>query len=212
MNLSKFLLKPAVVLCVLAGFLSSPKLISHFAPQSATRNGLKGRQMPSTINSAPIDETVSAKQNSPGLPVRLKIPKINLNAEIEYVGLTPQGEVGVPIIAANAAWYNGSPLPGQKGNAVIDGHSGWEKDIPAVFDDLHKLQMGDKLYVEDEDGATTIFVIRELRTYSQNDIAQDVFNSNDDKAHLNLITCQGQWDQTQKSYANRFVIFADKEV
>ena len=38
-----------------------------------------------------------------------------------------------------------------------------------------------------------------------------VFISNDEKLHLNLITCEGIWSKAQQSYSKRLVVFADRE-
>ncbi len=152
------------------------------------------------------------RQEGSGLPIRLKIPKINVNAAVEYVGLTSDGAMDVPKSPADAAWFSLGPRPGENGSAVIAGHYGWKNGIPAVFDNLHKLQKGNKLYVEDEKGATITFVVREVRTYDQNEDASGVFSSSDGESHLNLITCEGVWNKTQKSYSNRLVVFTDKEM
>ena len=147
---------------------------------------------------------------SSGLPIRLRIPKIDVDAALQYVGLTANGEMDVPKDPSNAAWLDTGPRPGEKGTAVIDGHFGWKNDIPAVFDDLTKLQNGDEVYVNDENGATTTFVVREIRVYGANEVASEVFVSSDGKAHLNLITCEGVWNADQKSYSGRLVVFTDK--
>jgi LPXTG-site transpeptidase (sortase) family protein len=168
---------------------------------------IQGNATLHTANTAAFHKQV---QVSAGLPVHLKIPKINIDAALDYVGITPQGALGVPGTPTNAAWYDQGPRPGEKGDAVIDGHSGWKNNIPAVFDNLHKLQKGDTLYVEDEKGVTTTFVVREVRTYGQNQDDSNVFVTSDKQAHLNLITCEGTWNEVQKSYSNRLVVFADK--
>ena len=146
------------------------------------------------------------------LPIRLKIPGINVNAVVEYVGLTPDGLMDVPKGPDGVAWFKLGPRPGENGSAVIAGHYGWKNKIPAVFDNLHKLQKGDKLYIEDAFGAITTFVVRESRSYEPNADATDVFTSNDGKSHLNLVTCEGVWNKTQQSYSKRRVIFTDKEI
>lgn len=85
-------------------------------------------------------------------------------------------------------------------------------DLPAaVFDNLSALRTGDKIYVESEGGTTTVFVVREIRTYDPRADAKEVFDSSDGKAHLNLVTCEGVWDAVSKSYADRLVVFADRE-
>ncbi len=145
-----------------------------------------------------------------GLPVHLSIPKISVDTAVDRVGLTQQGDLGVPQGPTNVGWFSLGPRPGEKGSAVIDGHFGYKDHIPAVFDNLHKLQVGDIVSVADEKGISTSFVVRELRIYGQDAIVHEVFNSNDGKSHLNLITCNGTWSNTQKSYANRLVVFTDK--
>lgn len=147
-----------------------------------------------------------------GLPERLKIPKINVDAPVEQVGITPEGDMDVPKDPNNAGWYERGPRPGEKGSSVIAAHYGWRGGEAAAFDNLGKLQKGDKVYVEDETGATVTFVVREIRSYDPNADASDVFGASDDKAHLNLITCQGAWDKTQESYSDRLVVFTDKKL
>jgi len=148
-------------------------------------------------------------QTNPKLPVRLEIPKINVNAPVEQVGLAPQGTMAVPKGPTDVAWFDLGPRPGESGSAVIAGHEGWKDGVAAVFDNLRQLQKGDQIYITDEENTTTTFVVREIRTYDQNGDASDIFNSNDGKAHLNLITCDGAWNTAQKSYSNRLVVFAD---
>lgn len=146
---------------------------------------------------------------SPGVPVRLTIPAINVNAAIEEVGVTQSGDMEVPSNTVDVGWFKLGYRPGEKGSAVIAGHFDGKNGEPAVFTDLYKLKEGDKLYIEDDTGATTSFVVRESRTYKPG-YAEEIFSVND-RAHLNLITCDGVWDGVKKSYSKRLVVFADKE-
>lgn len=146
-----------------------------------------------------------------GAPVRLKIPGIMVDDAVEQVGVTTEGAMGVPKGPTGVAWFSLGPRPGEVGTAVISGHYGWKNGIPAVFDNLYKLHTGDKLYIEDEKGVVTTFVVRELRRFGENADASEVFTSHDGKAHLNLVTCEGVWNKFSKSYSKRLVVFADKE-
>lgn len=147
----------------------------------------------------------------PGLPLRLKIPKLSVDAAIDYVGLTPEGDLDVPRGYDSGGWYKDGPHPGEPGSAVIDGHFGRADGKAAIFDDLHTLQKGDKINVTDVKGATTTFTVTGLRTYNPGEDATAVFRSDDGVARLNLITCQGGWDNSQNSYAARLVVFSEKE-
>jgi LPXTG-site transpeptidase (sortase) family protein len=146
-----------------------------------------------------------------GIPVRLKIPKINIDAPIESVGLTLLGAVDVPKGPSDAAWFNLGARPGEVGSSILDGHSGWKNNIPAVFDSLYKLKKGDKIYTVDDKGVTVAFVVREVKSYAPNVNAPEVFNLDDKKAHLNLITCFGTWNAVKKSHSERLVVFTDRE-
>lgn len=152
-------------------------------------------------------------QNPIGNPIRLKIPRINIDAPIGPVGIMQDGAMEAPVGPRNVGWFRFGPRPGDVGSAVLAGHFGrWKTGEGSVFDNLGKLIKGDKIYIEDENGMVATFIVRELRTYDPNADASGVFASGDGKAHLNLITCEGIWDGIKKTYSNRLVVFADKEI
>ncbi len=146
------------------------------------------------------------QKGNEGFPVRLKIPKINVNADIEYVGLTSEGTMGVPSNVVDVGWFKFGPRPGEKGSAVIAGHFNGVRGEVGVFSDLYKLKEGDKLYIEDSNGTSIAFVVRESRTYDPGYV-DEVFTRNDN-SYLNLVTCDGMWDGIKKSYSKRLVVFA----
>jgi len=146
-----------------------------------------------------------------GLPARIRIPTINVNAPVQRLGLTPQGAMEAPKGPTDVAWFNLGPRPGEQGSAVIAGHYGpWKNGQGSVFDNLNTLAKGDRVYIEDGNGTTTAFVVVNIRTYDKSQDPSDVFGSSDGRAHLNLVTCEGIWNAAQKTYSNRLVIFTDK--
>jgi LPXTG-site transpeptidase (sortase) family protein len=163
----------------------------------------------SSVSKKTVTSSESANLSS-GLPVRLKIPKINVDTFLESVGLTSEGAIGTPKIQEDAAWFNPGPRPGEIGTAIITGHYGyWLNGKGSVFDNLYRLREGDLLYVEDDKGQTSSFVIRKIQRYDASANATEVLTSSDGKSHLNLITCEGTWNNLSKSYSQRLVIFAD---
>ncbi len=157
------------------------------------------------------ETAVANQQRVIGLPLLIQIPVIHVETLIESVGAS-SGSMDVPILPEETAWYMLGPRPGEAGTAVIDGHVNWINNAPAVFGDLHKLKSGDKVMVQDDQGLTTSFVVRESRTFSPNADASEVFGSSDGQAHLNLITCSGVWDKATDRYSERLVVFTDKEI
>lgn len=146
-----------------------------------------------------------------GVPVRITIKSIAVDAPIEKVELTSDGSMDVPKRPMDTGWYALGKRPGETGSAVIAGHFDWLYDAPAVFKDLDKVKPGDTIVVEDDAGATITFIVREHRTYEAAADATDVFSSTDGKAHLNLVTCGGVWDKRLKQYSKRLVVFADRQ-
>lgn len=144
-----------------------------------------------------------------GLPVRLKIPVIGVDSAIEDALITPDGRMDVPVGSVNVAWFSLGPHPGQVGSAVIGGHFGINNGIPFVFYNLDKLKGGDKVYIVNDKGDTLAFVVRSIKSFDRNADATTVFTSQDGLAHLNLITCEGTWNQINGSYPSRLVIFTD---
>lgn len=155
--------------------------------------------------------TAFAEDSRIGIPARVRIPSINIDAAIEQVGLTSDGVMDAPRGPANAGWFNLGAHPGEKGSAVLDGHFGWKDKVPAVFDNLFKLDRGEKIYIEDKNGTVVTFVVRGSKRYNPKADASDVFSSSDGGAHLNLITCEGVWNKVSESRPDRLVVFADKE-
>lgn len=160
---------------------------------------------------APVVATTPViAQTTYSTPVRLVIPKINIDTSIVEMGLTASGNMEAPLTNQDAGWYKDGPFPGNWGSAVIDGHRGLTNE-KAVFTQLEQLEKGDTISVIDDRGQIALFIIRELRTYTKDTPAPEVFASTGG-AHLNLITCNGDWESAQRTYSQRLVVFADKKL
>jgi sortase A len=197
---SKILLKRILFIVIFTGFVFFVAISYYFISKSSDQ--LDKNESASLVKSIAIY----------GLPVHLRIPKINFDGFVEHGGLTSDGAMNVPKILDDIAWFELGPRPGEIGSAVIVGHYGQKDGVLGAFNDLYKLRIGDKVYVEDDKGATVSFVVREIQRYDGAADASTIFGSNDEKAHLNLITCEGVWDKNSESYSGRLVVFTDKEI
>ena len=150
-------------------------------------------------------QVVKTELSSP--PVQLIIPTINVNTRIQPLGITPKNEMEVPENIIDVGWFKFGPIPGETGSAVIAGHFNGKNNEIGVFANLNKLKKGDQLFVTNEIGISTTFIVQSSRLYDPG-YAENVFNSND-KAHLNLITCDGTWDKIKKSFSKRLVVLTD---
>lgn len=155
------------------------------------------------------DTAIEYKQESISLPIQIIIPSIKVDATIEQVGQTPDGSMDVPILSSNVGWYKFGPRPKDLGSSVIDGHVVDPNGERGVFYNLRDLKKGDEIIILDNRKTRVIFSVRELRIYDKKSDTRNVFYSDDGKAHLNLITCEGFWDETVSGYTQRLVVFTD---
>ena len=143
------------------------------------------------------------------LPQRLIIEKLAINTALEYVGLEGAGAMGVPQDFDNVAWYQDGPKPGEVGNAVIAGHLDRVTGDPAVFYYLSSLQIGDQIFSVAQDGKVYTFIVKDKKIYPYNQVPlEEVFGEYSGK-RLNLITCQGIFNQRTQNYSNRIVIYTE---
>ena len=195
--------------------------ISDLPVQVQDENGLPaGIKIPENVRPSMVNSGTNSSSGSNvsipeqpqyGLPVRIKIPMIGVDAPVEYVGITETGEMGIPKGPAEVGWYELGTRPGEEGSAVVAGHYGtWRSGEGSVFDNLSKLRPDDKVYLEDNKGNTVAFIVRESRDFDPTADTTSIFTSNDGKAHLNLITCEGAWNKASQSFSQRRVVFTDK--
>jgi sortase A len=143
----------------------------------------------------------------PGIPVRVSIPSINVDAEIESVGNDEKGRMDVPEKDENTAWYNPGFRPGMNGNAVLAGHFDKKDGSPAVFWDLEKLGEGDEIIVTDDKGKEWKFAVTKSQKHANKDFPLATVFGNADAPMLNLITCDGEWS-AENGYADRYVVYS----
>lgn len=140
-------------------------------------------------------------------PARLKIPSLDIDANVQYVGVNGKGEMGIPSNFKDVAWYRYGTIPGQLGSAVIAGHVDNGLGLPAVFWDLKDLKAGDDVYIVAEDGSRLHFLVSDVATYPYTDSPAERIFAESDKARLNLITCSGKWLPGKRTYSERLVIY-----
>jgi len=199
-SLQKLFISIAVILiAVCATFIALYTLMPRYKTLSQETVKVP---LPHVVHDAPAPVVVST-------PVNLTIGKINVLATINAVGLNSAGDMDIDENPTQLAWYKLGPKPGEEGSAVIAGHYGWKDGVPSVFNDLNKLDKGDSVTTTGDDGMVKTFVVNRTALYTPHQDATDVFKSDDGKAHLNLVTCQGSWNNSARTYSERLVVFTD---
>ncbi|MBW3112081.1 class F sortase [Bacillus sp. MCCB 382] len=81
--------------------------------------------------------------------------------------------------------------------------------IHSVFFELKKLEPGDQVVLQDEQGKTFTFEVREKVAYEKDDAPLRKIFGPSDKRMLNLITCTGYFDHDIHNYVERLVIYTE---
>jgi sortase (surface protein transpeptidase) len=162
----------------------------------------------STVAATPTSSLVQPK-SAVANPSRLIIPAIGVDALVEALGMLPDGDMATPTQHPweDVGWYYSGPHPGERGSAVIDGHLDRPGRYPAVFWRLRDMHIGDDVQVLNMDGKKLHFHVTRIALYTpQSAPIQDIFG-NRGGTYLNLITCAGDWIQSQHQTTLRMVVF-----
>jgi LPXTG-site transpeptidase (sortase) family protein len=145
------------------------------------------------------------------LPASVSIPAIDVRSELITLGLNADGTLAVPEPGPDydkAAWFDGSPRPGDVGPAVIEGHVDSAANGPSVFYRLGELAVGDRIDVTRADATVVTFVVDEVRVVPKDDFPTLEVYGNTGGPELRLITCGGPFDSAAGSYQDNVVVFA----
>jgi len=139
-------------------------------------------------------------------PVHLKIPSIGVDTDLTTMGLAPDGSLQMPVRYDIAAWYFGSPTPGQLGPAIIAGHVDNYKGI-GVFFYLKELQVGASIEVDRADGSTATFKVTQMSEYPRDSFPTQAVYGNINYAGIRLITCGGTFSYQNYEYSDNIVAY-----
>jgi sortase (surface protein transpeptidase) len=148
-------------------------------------------------------------KGTPSYPAYLTIPSLGVQAKVEHVGVDKQNNMAIPNDPNNAAWFKPGTIPGNVGNAVMDGHLDWYGIPQAIFYHLDTLKPGARVYVRDDKGVDRAFVVTSqlLCIYNKCPLL-DVYGKTN-LTRLNLITCAGVFNRAQQNYDKRLVVYSE---
>lgn len=181
-----------------AGAAFSASVLDRESPQVPAVSSEESASKPITVRASDVHEA--------GLPVTLRISSLKVDASIEGVGLTSDGAMGTPSDWWVVSWFRHGPRPGDTGSAVIAGHYDADEG-PAVFVYLGRLKEGDEVEVTDDAGVTRVFAVERTEAYDEDAVPMEEIFAQSDDMRLNLVTCDGVWDEATQAYSKRLVVF-----
>ncbi len=159
------------------------------------------------IQDSVINTDSTKTSTTPEYPAYISIPKLEIDTEIQKVGISKKGNMAAPNNFTDVGWYKYGVIPGNSGSAIIAGHVNNGIALPAVFSRLEELQEGDDIYIKREDGQLLHFSVTKTDVFNFDSRLSEVFTGNDQKL-IKLITCTGTWIQDYKTHDKRLVVTA----
>jgi len=201
----------AVLGCVAFGCVAFGwAVLAGCGPENASRSivpppGIVATRSPPIVT-APSRQVTTAPQ--PVVPraavTSLEIPRVGVSARLVPLRLT-RGALGGPEQPHDAGWYAESPLPGDRGAAILVGHVD-SRSGPAAFYRLAHLRPGDLVIVRRTDGRVR-FRVEDIARYPRTRVPlQAVYGPTPDRA-LRLITCDGPYRRST-GYRDNVVVYA----
>ena len=144
-----------------------------------------------------------------GIPVRLSIPAIGINAPVEPVGVDDRGDMAIPEQVQQIGWYRFGAAPGAtSGSIVMSGHVDSAQQGLGAFSRLGDLRAGDRVGVTDAAGHQLTYRVVSREMFDKSSVPlQDLF-SRLGSPRLTLITCGGSFDRAALSYRDNVVVTA----
>lgn len=141
-------------------------------------------------------------------PKKIVITSLGIDACIQRVGVDQNQAIAVPTNVHAAGWYVNSPVPGEKGVSIIDGHvQGRYSD--AIFGKIKGLAVKENIKVIFGDDSERNFEVVSVDNYSVEETnTQQYVQLEDVERQLTLITCAGRYDAKSEGYDRRVVVRA----
>ncbi|MGW3866650.1 class F sortase [Streptomyces sp. NPDC005047] len=142
-------------------------------------------------------------------PIGLSLPRLDVAATVDPVGVDENSEVQIPVDPKRVGWYRFSPAPGAaEGSSVIVGHVDSDGRGLGVLVALNDVRKGDRVTVGRADGSTVEYRITSRRTVGKQDLAASGVFLRDGPAVLTMITCAGPYLPDKGGYQNNLLVTA----
>lgn len=198
-------------------------------PRPAARSGHDAPTMPGTVTGthaaqAPAQGSATDDQDRSGTvdvpwtagvwqpppaglePIGIWIPRIDVAAPMQRLGLNEDRTLEVPSAWDVAGWYEGRARPGEPGPAVVAGHVD-SRSGPAVFHRLGELRAGDLVHAVFEGGLVETFVVAGTERHAKGAFPTQRVYGPTDEPTIRLITCAGPFDRQAGSYEENLIVY-----
>ncbi len=141
-------------------------------------------------------------------PTRISIPALGVDSAIDPVGVEPNGEMEIPEDIRRIGWFKPGMIPGRNGTAVLSGHVDSRTQGRGAFYRLRELGVDDTVTITHDDGEQRTWRVVARTSYGKDALpVEDIFVRSGEP-RLALITCDGSFDASTRSYLDNVVVYA----
>lgn len=157
--------------------------------------------------SASLD-SLRAQSAEATVPVRLRVPSVDLDAPLDQVGVRDDGLMEIPDDGDRAGWYRYGPTPGDdEGSAVLAGHVDTQEGLGAMAA-LMEVPLDAEVEVEMDDGTVLRYRVIGRETIEKDELPVEELFDRSGPGRLTLVTCGGPWRYEASSYRDNVVVVA----
>ncbi|NJP99330.1 class F sortase [Streptomyces zingiberis] len=175
------------------------------APDGAVPPGGERSASPGPGSTPPSEDPVP---DAP--PVRVRIGRLGVDAEIRPVGVARDGTVAVPGDARAAGWYRDGAAPGATaGSALLIGHVDERSGRLGPLAALHSVRPGDRVTVHRDGGPPVHYAVAAREVVERGRLPGELFRRTGSPV-LTMITCTLPYDRGDGGYRNNLVVTATR--
>ena len=190
-----------------AALASSQTQASETEPDPETEQG-----------QAPVDAQTPAPEPEPeppvlrvtAPPVRMRIPALSVDADVEATGFDDTETMMIVPSADILSWLQEGPIPGNAGNAILGGHNRW-KGATGQLLYLDELQIGDEMEIDYADGTGLSFRLESVFVYPLATADADTIMDLEGEARVTVITCKDPYNPATGTSDNRIIAIFKEE-
>ena len=145
----------------------------------------------------------------PFRPVRVSVPRLEMDALVVPVGMDELRSVEVPINIGIVGWYELGVSPHQEiGSVALVGHRDGSGGADGVFLRIGELQKGDLVSLTNRDGSENTYEVTKVELMSKEQFPSEAprLFAESGPARLTLISCGGSYDSTRGGYQSNVVV------
>lgn len=153
---------------------------------------------------AAIETTQPQEEVITSIPVRMRIPALSLDYEVQSMGADRSGTMMIAPYREVISWFDRSAIPGNEGNSIFGGHNTWGGVKSRLFN-LYDVRIGDELEIDYADGTTLRFRLESVFIYRLKSSPADLIMDVGGEARVTLITCKWPYNRRIGTSDHRIV-------